>query len=209
MGPPGSRQSPVLSGAAMAEVAGGVISDWQVHEIAWDIAPRPGHPRVLTTPGWPASSRNRGSRLWLRPRWVRAWSECSPRCLPILPASPGDAQASVLAGIEAGPIAVAAPDPRELSLKAKPVEGCWAARSGTAVSLQRVQSRKQRADRGLELRWCQPPGPLPVLDRRHRCTKNVKRKCQPLRRQWHGLENYERLEGALRSSASGDLVKPG
>jgi hypothetical protein len=44
--------------------------------------------------------------------------------LPIVPASPGDAQASVLAGIEAGPITVAAPDPRELSWKAKPVERC-------------------------------------------------------------------------------------
>ena len=44
--------------------------------------------------------------------------------LPILPASAGDAKASVLAGIEAGPMAVAAPDPRELTLRAKPVEGC-------------------------------------------------------------------------------------
>jgi hypothetical protein len=44
--------------------------------------------------------------------------------LPILPASAGDAKASVLAGIEAGPMTVAAPDPRELTLRAKPVEGC-------------------------------------------------------------------------------------
>ncbi len=42
--------------------------------------------------------------------------------LPILPASPGDAKASVLAAIEAGPVTVAAPDPRELSIKAKPVD---------------------------------------------------------------------------------------
>ena len=110
--------------AAVAEVADGVVSDWQVHEISWD---------VLHDEGTHGSHHSRVARFFkeqgveavvaaeMGPGMVRMLTTMG---LPILPASPGDAQASVLAAIEAGPITVAAPDPHELSLKAKPVAGC-------------------------------------------------------------------------------------
>jgi len=110
--------------ASVAEVADGVISDWQVHEIAWDIAHDQGthgahHARVARF--FKEQGIEAVVAAEMGPGMMRMLTTMG---LPILPASPGDAQASVLAGIEAGPITVAAPDPRELTVRAKPVEGC-------------------------------------------------------------------------------------
>jgi predicted Fe-Mo cluster-binding NifX family protein len=87
---------------AVADVADGTISDWQVHEVAWDVSHDSGthgshHALVVT---------------FLREQRIDAIvvdhvGEGMRRMLatmniPMLPASPGDAKESVLAAVRVG-----------------------------------------------------------------------------------------------------------
>lgn len=84
---------------AIARVADGEVADWQVHEVAWDVLHDEGghgahHARVMRF------LKEQGVEAVVAaemgPGMVRMLSSAK---LPVWPASPGDAQASVLAAV--------------------------------------------------------------------------------------------------------------
>lgn len=84
---------------AVATVDNGEITEWQVHEVAWDILHDEGghgshHARVIRF----LKEQNVDAVVAaeMGPGMVRMLSSAK---LPVLPASPGDAKASVLAAV--------------------------------------------------------------------------------------------------------------